>query len=303
MSVVRFAKVVSSLPSTLVPDTVYFVRTGEGFDLRVTDGTGAIAHELNATGGGGGDLDLDITPAPSETTDRLLVRRGGSAPFDLGLLSDLTPEQLGALAAEIAEARGDRSVLTQRIGTISNFASPNAGGVVVGQYCDNAFHATNSTNTSLFTDRVTMAPFYTSQRLRVDEIGVRVATASAGALGKCFIYGSGKEGWPDDLLFEASGDLNFSSTGYKSHPLDFTFDAGRQYWLGLRSNIGGGAVSGVAPTSSVNLGLSSGGGTTYRKCLQRTIAYATALPDPWGFDVSEASVAIAVSIRMRVAAL
>lgn len=41
-------KVVSALPSTLEADTVYFVRTGAGFDLFVSDTTGNIAYAVNA---------------------------------------------------------------------------------------------------------------------------------------------------------------------------------------------------------------------------------------------------------------
>jgi hypothetical protein len=53
MAVVRFEKVVSTLPETLTPDTLYMVRVGAGFDFYVSDSTGAVAHALNATGGGG----------------------------------------------------------------------------------------------------------------------------------------------------------------------------------------------------------------------------------------------------------
>lgn len=40
-------KEVASLPGTLAPDTLYFVRTGAGFDLYLTDNTGTTAHKLN----------------------------------------------------------------------------------------------------------------------------------------------------------------------------------------------------------------------------------------------------------------
>ena len=252
--------------------------------------------------GGGGDLDLDITPTPAETTDRLLVRRGGSAPFDLDLLSDITPEQLVALAAEIAAARGDRSALTERISTVSNFASPNAGGIVVGQYYDGALHALNNTTLTGAVGRVQMGPFYTSERLRIDQIGVLVSTASGGALGKCFIYGSGSDNWPSDLLFEASDDLDFSTTGFKSHSIDFTFDAGRQYWLGVRTSAGG-ALRALSQGSSANIGLFLNDSVSYNTSLRRTITYATALPDPWVFDSADFINGSAYSIRMRAAAL
>jgi hypothetical protein len=48
MANLRFAKVVSALPGTLVANTIYAVRVDEGFDLYVTDMTGAVAHNLNA---------------------------------------------------------------------------------------------------------------------------------------------------------------------------------------------------------------------------------------------------------------
>jgi hypothetical protein len=41
----RAEKVVSALPSTL--DTIYCVRVGTGFDLYVSDSTGAVAHKVN----------------------------------------------------------------------------------------------------------------------------------------------------------------------------------------------------------------------------------------------------------------
>jgi len=50
MSTFKAHKVVSSLPSPLEKDTVYYVRTGEGFDHYVTDNTGSIAHKVNGSG-------------------------------------------------------------------------------------------------------------------------------------------------------------------------------------------------------------------------------------------------------------
>lgn len=47
MSEFRTQKVVSSLPETLQANTLYFVRTGDGFDLFCSDQTGSIAHKLN----------------------------------------------------------------------------------------------------------------------------------------------------------------------------------------------------------------------------------------------------------------
>lgn len=47
MSTFRARKVVAVLPAQLEANTVYAVRIGEGFDLYVSDTTGATAHRLN----------------------------------------------------------------------------------------------------------------------------------------------------------------------------------------------------------------------------------------------------------------
>lgn len=53
MAVLKIEKVVSTLPGTLAADTIYCVRVGAGFDLYVTDTTGAIAYQVNQAAGAG----------------------------------------------------------------------------------------------------------------------------------------------------------------------------------------------------------------------------------------------------------
>lgn len=50
MAVFRLAKVIASLPGTLIRDTLYAVRAGAGFDLYLSDATGNVAHPLNVGG-------------------------------------------------------------------------------------------------------------------------------------------------------------------------------------------------------------------------------------------------------------
>ena len=189
------------------------------------------------------------------------------------------------------------------IDALSASASPNAGGVIVGQYYDNSFDGGNNFALAGAADRLDMAPFYTSKRMRIDEIGVLVSTAVAASLLRCFIYGSDDNGWPDDLLFEGAGDLVSSSTGFKFHALDFTFDSGRQYWLGVRQSSTA-AFRSVNTSSAINLGLSSSGGTSYFTVLRRTLAFATPLPASWVFVSGDRDANITPpSIRMRAAAL
>lgn len=52
----RANKVVSALPGTLDPDTLYLVRTGAGFDFYCSDATGGVAHKLNSSAG----MDIEL---------------------------------------------------------------------------------------------------------------------------------------------------------------------------------------------------------------------------------------------------
>lgn len=47
MAALSIHKVIGALPATLLPDALYFVRVGQGFDIYVTDVTGSIAHKAN----------------------------------------------------------------------------------------------------------------------------------------------------------------------------------------------------------------------------------------------------------------
>lgn len=54
MSVLAIHKVVGDTPVPLDADSIYVVRVGTGFDLKVTDSTGSVAHSLNLTAGADG---------------------------------------------------------------------------------------------------------------------------------------------------------------------------------------------------------------------------------------------------------
>ena len=228
-----------------------------------------------------------------QETDLLMVERAG-------VLHKMTAAEL---LAELIDARGNRSSLDLRISTISNFASPNGGGVVIGQYYDNSFQGTAGVTLAGAANRIELAPYYTSTRLRIDQIGVAVSTQGAGVLGRVVIYGSDSDGWPNALLYEGDSDLDFGSTGYKSHTLDFTFDSGRQYWLGIRCS-GIATIRAVNVSSAVNLGLSNSIASNYATLLRRTVTFANPAPDPWVFTNSDRISNVGPpSIRFRAAAL
>lgn len=95
MGIIRFAKVIASLPGTLVRDTFYAVRTGAGFDLYLSDATGSVAHPLNVGSGGGATIktvDLDfgtlavrskvftVVDASVTATSKIIIQQSGKSP-------------------------------------------------------------------------------------------------------------------------------------------------------------------------------------------------------------------------------
>lgn len=245
------------------------------------------------------DIDLQgIAPSAPQANDADVVRRG-AGPFSIALVPNVRQE--------VIDARGDRSSLDLRVSAISNVASPNAAGFIVGEYYDNSFHSSAAGTFALPVNRLNLVMFMPSSRLRINQLGVSVSTAgAAGTLMRCVIYSaSNTDAYADELLFEGVLELDGTTTGYKSHTLDFTFDSGRQYWLGVNANQAV-TIRGVPITSGVNFGLSSADATNYRKFIQRNLVSASGpQPNPFAFvtsDLSDGGIAIP-SIRMRAAAL
>ena len=197
-----------------------------------------------------------------------------------------------------ANVRGGAANLNARLGTISNFASPNAGGVIPGQFYDNSFQGTASALLSGAANRIDLAPYYTSQTFDIDQIGVSVSSAVAASTVKIVIYSADANGWPDIVLYESS-PIDTSIINYRFEALTFTFNSGVQYWVGVRSSSTA-SMRTINPSSAVNLGLTSSSATSYATILRRTLTYATAATSPWVFVNSDRVANISPpSIRFR----
>jgi len=82
MAYFRTEKVIAGLPSTLAPDTLYFVRSGTGYKQYLTDTTGSIAYEQNGLssrgsatldfGSGSKTTEVTVTGIPSITNDSVV---------------------------------------------------------------------------------------------------------------------------------------------------------------------------------------------------------------------------------------
>lgn len=75
-------KVVASLPGVLGANTIYAVRVGIGFDLFITDSTGATAHSLNTPVG----LQAWEAITPSSKQDAITVSATAPASPTTGQL-------------------------------------------------------------------------------------------------------------------------------------------------------------------------------------------------------------------------
>ena len=90
MSRVKHSKVVAALPSVLDADTIYYVRTGAGFDIFVTNGIGLISqYQLNADKaikdhvGSGGESHSIVTSQKSGfmSPEQLLASQNGPVQY------------------------------------------------------------------------------------------------------------------------------------------------------------------------------------------------------------------------------
>ena len=139
MSLLKAYKLVSALPGVLLADCIYFIRTGAGFDLKVTDDTASIAHKLN--------LSTKINAALTNSTvtgetvvasfampvnyleqDDLLVKllaqvsATATLTFRLrlgttGTLADALLGQFSTTAAGVANGRVTGNILVANVGT------------------------------------------------------------------------------------------------------------------------------------------------------------------------------------------
>ena len=185
-------------------------------------------------------------------------------------------------------------------GVAEFYASPNAGGFVVGQFYDNSFAANPSSTLIGAVDRIELAPHYSGSASSIDQIGVVVSTAVAASNVKIVIYSSDAAGWPSTLLYE-SANIASTTAVYVFAALTFTFAAGTRYWVGVRFSAAC-TIRTIPVTSALNLGLLSSNATSYASVLRRTLAFATAAPNPWVFTNTDRVANITPpSIRFRAA--
>lgn len=184
------------------------------------------------------------------------------------------------------------NTLADRLSVISNFASPNAGGFVSGNYYDGCMNGSTGSTLTASGDRIEMIPYYTSEELTIDQIGIQTTVAGgSGVSVKIVIYQSGSDGWPDAIVYESAEIAVDGATGFQSIAASFTFAAGVGYWVGCWYESGVGTFRGISKDSLRSLGPSGSAANTQYTMIRRTgLTYnpsSGTAPDPWTFTSSD----------------
>lgn len=133
-------------------------------------------------------------------------------------------------------------------------------------------------------NRIRIYPFRLPSPLTIDQVAVNVTTGVGSALVRVLIYKADQStGAPDGLLYN-SGDIDVSTNGVKTVTYSQTFNGGVIYWAGVWCS----STATLAAYSVTNmLPIFSNVVTTAATVIQRTVTFASAVPDPWGYVSGE----------------
>lgn len=262
------------------------------------------------------DIDFELlTPRARTTNDAILVRAGSAAPFSGALLlpDSLFPNGFGvpSLAADpgspadgliwynstTGQVRMRLNGLTRILdaGAIPH-QDPGTGDYVM----TTTGGASGALNTQIgAADRMDLHPFIPRGDLTIDRLSINCTTAVAASTVKIILYASDAAGKPTTRLVETA-TLDTATTGIKEATVALTLRKGVTYWVGLRHSATatlsawGTAATPELTASSITV--------NPRKLLRRTLAYATAATDPWGYlvgDVSNSTTVLGNAIWLR----
>lgn len=147
--------------------------------------------------------------------------------------------------------------------------------------------------------RMELFPWLARETITIQSFVVNVTTAVASALGKIVIYAADSNGRPAAKLHE-TGTIDLGTTGNKTIAASLTFTKGVTYWIGFRHSSTA-TLSTWAPNATPDINGGTTAGTAKRSKLQRTLAFATAAPDPWGFLSSEITSAAPTAVWLKMA--
>lgn len=250
---------------------------------------------------GSDDLTLKVSPDGTSFFDGLVVdRTSGRTTFPQGarlgpLVNDPASPTDGTIwyNSTATQVRARINGAT-RILVSDDIAFTQPG---IGDFITTSMGSGSTTATAIgVAGRFDLFPFAPRGDVTCDQIAINVATAVAAAQGKVLIYASNALGQPTTRLFESAA-LDYSTIGFKTAAIAITFRKGQVYWIGNRHSSTATLTTfatGATPdltTSDLTLQL--------RKVLRRTLTFATAAPDPWGYLSTETTNGSAVATFLR----
>lgn len=203
-----------------------------------------------------------------------------------------------SIAAEVTEARKSRTTLGRMVNGLISAASGQPMQPIVGRFYGIGRNNSAYTNAAGVANRFDMTPWFCSATIRVDLLGIECTTAVASALGKIVVYAADPDTDVPTSLISESADLDFSTTGFKSQAVNILFEAGKWYWLGVRSSSTA-TLRVLAGGSAYSIGQASGSATSITSGVRRSLAYATAAPDPFGFVAADLTNISGPAVVMR----
>lgn len=201
--------------------------------------------------------------------------------------------------ADIA-SQAQIQALEVEITNLRRAASCNFGGVLSGAYYDNSFGGLTAGNTAWSTGIVAVVPYMTPVAMTIDRFGIVVSTLATAGTVDLQVYESLANGWPGARLL-ATTTLSTTSVGLKEATVSFTFEAGKNYWLGMRASVAV-TVKGIQMACAKQFGMASTDGSTsnYATGLVQNSSMAGAAPSTWGaVTVSQLNSFPPPSFRLR----
>lgn len=220
-----------------------------------------------------------------ERLDILAGTRGAAGKRAVRL--DEMPDLVAQTAAKMIAAAGT--------GSSGGAVIRPATGLFIGNGTDQGALGTQNQ----VANRTVIAPFAPTRDVRIDQLGVSISTAVAGALFKAIIYNSDELGRPLTVLIE-SGNIDAASTGTKFATIaPVTLAAGKTYWIGIRSSSTA-TLRTLAVASSPVLAYTNAATPVAQGVLILTETFANAAA-PWVYASGQHSNALVPLVLMRVA--
>jgi hypothetical protein len=168
-----------------------------------------------------------------------------------------------------------------------------------GRYIGGAQDAAALSTLGGAANRIDLIPFLCPYDMTITGLATNCTTLIAAAQGKVGIYSSDANGRPTTLMEEITTVQDYGTVGAKvsTFASSKALVRGNLYWLMIRHSSTA-TLSGYATSSSFSLGFGTAIATSQLTLLRRTLAFATAAPNPWTWVATEETSSVTTAIAL-----